>query len=302
MKLPRRRKFAERGRSAAAVGAMKVLELEDMARWCGFALWLGAAGFLPLRAIHPFASWLAITSCLVGLHGIGRRSPLQRIVEWREKRLARRIEGDARASIVGGGRVPDALVAILVGGLTWLVPLWAGAYAEKNPGLGASAFAVIIYVLTAMFFGRLVVGRRDALAVTIGEDGVHLPERGFVPYAAIASVSIRDELLVLSIDGASVELKLGESGARLISRAIALRKAKPSAPPKATTTGFRIASVPTELIETLRDGGQPRAERVRVAQVLRVAAPEEVERVADSTADEGLELILRAPEHRDTRT
>jgi hypothetical protein len=272
---------------------MKVLEVEHLTRWSAFALWLAAAGFLPLRAIHPLATWLAVIGGFAGLIGIGRRSPVPWLVALREGILARRIATRARATIVGGGRVPDALVAILVGGLTWLVPLWAGAYAEKNPGLGATVFALVIYLQTALLFGRVVLGRRDPIAVTIGEDGVHLPDRGFVPYASITSASVRDDVLVMTVDGASVELGIGESGARLVRGAIASRRAKPVAPSAPEPAGFRVAAVPAELVDILRDGAQPRGERLRVAEVLRVAAPDEVERVASATADEELSKMLR---------
>ena len=55
----------------------------------------------------------------------------------------------------------------------------------------------------------------------------------------------------------------------------------------------RVAAVPTsQLLAVLRDRSEPRAERLRVAEVLRAATPEAVEELARETADEDLAAAL----------
>jgi hypothetical protein len=95
---------------------------------------------------------------------------------------------------------------------------------------------------------------------------------------------------------------MDEAGATILARELeGRRSAKPPEPgadlsDALVTAGavpWRDAAVPVaDLVWTMRDPGAGREERVRVAEMLRVHAPDEVDRFAEETADAELEAEL----------
>lgn len=270
------------------------LRLRDEAflyRRAGLIFWFGPAAWLTCSALH--LGWLPVAALIVGLLGINKHSPLGFVARRLERRLARQLARGGRAELVGTRSVVDPLVALLAAGTLWIVPLCAGAYAYKNES--GYVVAVAILALTLLGVGRLVLGR-PATALTLGVDGVRLPGHGFVPYAAIEDTRVQSDDVCVTWAGRMERFTVGGTAGVIVSE-LERRRALPVAPAPSPASEVavhaRIADVPPDLVATLRDGAAPREERVRVAEVLRIAAPAEVDRLLEETADEELAARLR---------
>lgn len=231
--------------------------------------------------------WFPVCALVLGIIGLHRRSPLDYLASLLERRLASQLARAGRVELMATRSVVDPLVALLGAGTLWIVPLCAGAYAYKNQSGYVVALALL--ALTTIGIARLLLGR-PSTALTLGADGVRLPEHGFVPYAAIEDVRVRGEDLCIAWSGRMERITVGGTAGVIVAE-IERRRALPVTPtPKAEEVAVhaRIADVPPDLVATLRDGAASRDERVRVAEVLRVAAPAEVDRLAEETADDEL--------------
>ncbi|MDB4946392.1 MAG: hypothetical protein JWP97_5926 [Labilithrix sp.] len=265
-----------------------------LARWAAFALWLGAACALPLHALHPSLS--VVTALLLGggFLWLSPLSPIPLVTRIFARRLARRLQQGGRVDLVGYRGHVEAVVALLAGGTLWTLPLFAGAYAVKHPGIVGVVIAILVLAVTTAGIGALAYGT-DEDVVTLGVDGLRIAEHGFVPYGSVTSLEVeRGRLSVRRVDGPELVLQLGTLADAVSADIERRRVASPEASVREVEVHSRVAAVPTdELLATLRDGRAPREERVRVAEILRATAPAEIERVAEETADEELRARIR---------
>ena len=275
---------------------IRVVDAATLGRWAGLAIWFGLAALLPLRALSPTLAVFTTLGLFIGFLLVGRASPVGVIAVHLGGRLSARLARTPRVDLVVRAPRVDGLVAFLAAGALWLLPLCAGAYAVKNPGLVGIVIAIAVLALTTAGVGALVLGR-DRDVVTLGADGLRTAMWGFVPYAAITTTEVDgDDLRVRRDGGPDLLIPLGEL-AGVVAADLARRRAVHAARPGVVAADRdvhpRVAAVPAEeLIGTLRDGTVPREERVRVADILRSAAPEEVRRLAEETADEELASFL----------
>jgi len=214
---------------------------------------------MPLRALSPTLSVFTMLALLISFLGVSRMSPVGTVAVHLSGRLADRLARAPRVDLVGRAPRLDGLVAFLAAFALWVFPVFAGAYAVNNPGPIATVIAVVALALTTVVVGALAVGR-DRDVVTLGADGLRTAMWGFVPYGATTGTEV---------DGDDLRVR--------------------------REVHARVAAIPAEeLLGTLRDGSIPREERVRVAEVLRNAAPAEIRRLAEETADDDLrELLIR---------
>ena len=293
-------------------------------RAAAFFFWLCASAVLPAAAITNALGGFVLVALILSFAVQGRMSPIPALVAASQRRTAKALRAAPRARVRIVAPAISPLYGLLGGLVGWIVPTVVGGVAIEHQSFPLALVAAALLGVAAWAMHRLVFAhRREAL--TVGLDGVAVDGHGFAAWRDVRGAGFAQVVmpagdtqpaLVLDVErGDSSEqwsIPMDEAGAKLFARELEQRReAKPPEVPAglseelvtAGTVPWRDAAVPVgDLVRTLRDPGAAREERVRVAELLRVHAPEEVDRFAEETADAELEAEIGRAAAADTDT
>ncbi len=265
-----------------------------------FLTWFATAAILPVAAIGGRAAWIpaAVPALMILLiQFFGRRaSPSAWAVKLWNDHAQHRLQRAAAADVrIAAGTAGDYVLLVpLLGVMLWGVALAVGAVAYKHPSLGSEVAAFATLLGATALMNRIAYPAQSHVDMRVGADGVRDEHGAFVAYDAMPSIedTMVKVLYERGADRDALELMMREVGRR---RALAEAAKSGNG---ATAVRERVAHEPSmrdnappidDLVRVLHDGSAPREERVRVAELLRVHAPEEVERAALETADDEFE-------------
>jgi len=278
-----------------------------------YLLWLCACAATllpPLREEATVAAFLCFVVMLIRVRRDDETMYSRAMSCLQRKRFKRGLARPGRVVVSLAEPRLGVWKAIAVGFAGWLVALLVATACVNMQTTLALGVGVSVLTMLAFVLHRLTFGGATRDVATLGYDGVSIgPD--FVPHARIEAVlSSLDTHVIVRARGAdgrtqAFDARCAEATPEVCEEIERRRAAwladtatRELAGPRAEDTeehaaGMREAAVPrAELVRTLRDGTAPLDERVRVAEVLATHAPEEVELLAEETADDELRAAL----------